>query len=455
MKKVIFLFLIFVLIFEFDTYASIGPSYTQGQPYTNLFVINENSPIAVKNEDLTIDLSWEYSDSIHRDSNTTSIYNMVNTSNTEQSVRMAFACVDESSAVSKTTKIIENGKDIPYHIYLGNIHWEYSYPSRGHSEAKYNYSAMNDEIIKGEYMPKNFSLEDIGTLYTIRSEQTIDEMALAVRLDYDSSKAKVYTTGFNQPQYASKSVQVANGNDKIKEVTLFILGEKKPFMVEGYKDYTLENKTDAFTYNVAEETLSLKSYLTSMGLDPEDTPELQNMNIKMRMQALDESFTEYNGYSCDFELESYENIPREMLLYFDVVFPPNGTKKITITHDNSISMDRRNVANERKPIFTNKFLFDVPDNWNSFENLNITVIPSENARYMVKSNIAFTKDQHGVYHSSLAEMPKKDLVISMHADEVVIKKNFFAYPRNIIICFILYFIVGFKLIKYSTRKELL
>ena len=144
MKKLVKGFIIALLISSFSlVFANSGPVYWQGYPAYEIMTVDRNSPIEVKNENLTFDFSDGNNDSYSVTANVNAEYEMTNPTNETQLVQMAFPFIERLNNINyDDIRITADGKELAYEIYIGKSINNYGNSFEENKEQNFNF----DEI---------------------------------------------------------------------------------------------------------------------------------------------------------------------------------------------------------------------------------------------------------------------------------------------------------------------
>ena len=435
------LFIPVIILLYVNIYASIGPYKIHGQPSTNLFLINENTPIVILSEAITIDYTGppveNIVDQIYLNGSIVSTYELLNDSDIEQTVQMAIAYVGSLASMERI-RIQVNGKDTPFTPYFGEVFKGYTHIGQVIPEAKYNYTAIADSIRNGLYEPKNFSCDEVGVLYTFDVASDIDRILFDVELDYNPENSKVFVNeGFHWWEYGNKGRQ-SSYVYKTCTLSMFVLGEQFDFKYNAYTDNTRNTEVEAYTCNVTNEKQSIYEFLYTIAHSSSYKIPNKELYVTYSTQALDEAFTIYNGFGTLNELIPYSE-KRISACGFFVTFPPDSKKKIVIKQDTFASMNRKHTRNQYTPVFSEKFLFNTLNNWASIGNVSINIILHDKAPFIVYSNLKFEKNEYNTYHATFDGLPTKNLIFFMHAEKWVRIKFIYLFGVLFAIMFFLFF----------------
>ncbi len=422
MKKFIAFILCVTCIFSLSTlgFANSGPVFWKGYPASEIMSVEENSPIIVEGEKLVFDFSEEIDSSHTIGGKVTATYEMYNPTNESQSVQMAFPFVGRLDSLSSDNIIITDDNEVlPYDIYVGDVVDNHGDPRQGEKEVSFDFSSIVNNITNKPYTAKHFAENEKGKLYIIDVKPTTEQrINFSVDFDYDYEKTKILTNGFNRYEYKDKETRIASWCYGPKTLEIFVLGDDIDLNINAFTDGELKVKTDLLTHQISIEEKDVRSYLmeyiknnTKVGNEGviSDT-QLYNLYAK----SLDKEFTERRGYSSEDDIIAREYLERIFTIVYTVEFPSNMGKEVSICYIASGTMDRSKTA---KPLYTFDYILNPAKNWSDFKNLNIEIIPGQEAPYVVESNIELVRGEKGVYTVALASLPEGDLSFTLYANE--------------------------------------
>lgn len=396
--------------------ANSGPVYWHGYPSSDSLVIDANTPILVESENLVFDFSNsnEFSHSIN--GQVTATYEMVNPTNEPQLVEMLFPFVGRVNGFKQEDVVISADEEIlPSEIYIGDLVSEQRDNRRADFDFKKIVSMITNETYKGNYFKEN----DIGKHYIIDVMPTTDERVnIVVDFYYDSKKTKLVTKGFNGLRYENGHTKISAWCYEPETLEIFVLGEDIDFKIIAYSDGNLKEETDLFSYETSAFEVGAKEFLmdwieasaTEEHSDRISDSQLFNLYAK----AIDQYFSYNIGYISYYDLLDKANEERILSLVYTVEFPPNAKKKVSVSYRTNGTMDKTETVT---PLYTFDYLLNPAKNWSDFKNLNIKIIPPEQAPHIVSSSIGFVKNEDNVYIATLAELPEDDLFFTLYANE--------------------------------------
>lgn len=406
----------------FAVLANSGPVFWKGYPSSDIMLIEENSPITVKNENLIFDFSDDTGSDYTIRGKVTATYEMANSADKPQSVQMAFPFVGRLNELSPNDiTIVADGSSVPYDIFIGDIVDSYGALAQD-KEPSFEFKDIVNTITYEPYKAENFTENEKGKLYTIYVKP-IDEQRinLAVDFNFDSKKTKVLTYGFNNGyERNGNNVRIDTWCYKPEILQIYVLGEDINFNINAYTDGELSKKTDLFTHQILTKEVELKPYLMEY-IRNNDYRKNNGMFSDIQLynlyaKVLDNYFTKNMGYSSEHDLYEYGNYQRILTLVYTVEFPGNSEKEVSVSYNASGTMDKRETS---EPLYSFDYILNPAKNWEDFKNLNITVITPRKAPYIVKSSTKFTKGENNTYTVTLSELPEGDLSFTLYAHEKI------------------------------------
>jgi hypothetical protein len=451
MKKYISLIIITAIFLSFSTYASAnsGPTHWEGRPSSEILSIEQNTPITVENEDLVFDFSVNdnpntadlYDDSYSLGGKVTASYQMHNPAEELQVVQMAFPFVGKlNNLAAQDILITSEGKPLPYATFAGDLIEKPRSFAGGEKKASFDFAKIISSITNEPYQAENWKESEKGKLYTItvwpKSDQGIN---YALEFDFDPEKTKIITWNFNRFERRDNKIRNASWCDGPTTLEVFVWGEDINFKEGAFTDGELSKKTDLYTAQTVRQELGLKAYLlkhieasghsghsefndindnkindNDNKINDNDSASLSEMQLyNIYARALDKYLSQNVGYSSEHDIMGQQHYDRIFVLVYNVEFPPGSTKKVSVSYKTSGTMDMRETA---KPMYTFDYILNPAKNWSKFKNLNIKIIPPEEAPYIVKSSIELNKGEGNIYTANLESLPDEDLYFALYED---------------------------------------
>ena len=181
----------------------------------------------------------------------------------------------------------------------------------------------------------------------------------------------------------------------------------------------------------------------------------------MYAKALNTYLIQNIGFCTVEDLTSEEYLDRIITLVYQVDFPANGGKEVSVGYKTLGTMDKRETG---KPQYSFNYLLNPAGNWAHFANLNIEIMPPLEAPYLIRSNVEFTLREDGMYTAQLANLPEEDLSFTLYENEEItpldkasgaFQRNFGYFTPLIIGAMVILLFVGLVIIaiKYYQRKR--
>lgn len=413
MKRVVKLIVVGLVIFSGAlTFANSGPTYMSGLPSSGLLAVDKDTPIEVKGENLTFDFS-DNEDYYAPLGNVTAEYKMVNPTSEDLLVQMAFPYIGTLGTISSDNiKISSDNEKLSYDIYLGNT-IRSSRPDETEIEY-FEFEEVIGSISNDIYKAEKFSADEIGKLYSIEINATSDtDINIALEFEYNYENTNIFTEGFNGFFRDGGKTRLTTWIKEQKIVYIYVLGEDIDFSISGYTDGALTEKTDSFTYTISETQEEVKTYFleTIRNSYNDIIPDIQLYNVFAKV--VDFEFTNNLGFSSVDNGMSY--VDRMIVLVYNVEFPKNSEKTVSVSYKTEGTMDLRNT---KEPLYTYDYILNPAKNWKDFKDLNIKIIPPEKAPYVVESTIELNKDDN-IYTAFLENLPEDDFKFTFYYKEKV------------------------------------
>lgn len=424
-KKVFILFLAFYFISPQIVMANSGPTFWRGYPSSEMLAVDDNCPIEVEDEKLFFDLSGNsgYDHTIW--GRVRASYEMVNPTDKDLSVQMAFPIVSSLQNFSPDdVAITADGTRLPYDLYISDVVGSHG-NSAQESEVSFAFNNILSAVSKQTYQAQHFSENEKGKLYTLEVKPTtVQRINFAVDFEFDKEKTRVLTNGFNRYERDEQKVRIASWCDEPETLEILLLGDDVDFNVTAYTDGELKQKTNLFTYKIHTKEVELKSYIMdyvkeyqeeySRELETFDVDEGQLYNLYGA--ALDRAFTINEGYGSCYELIDQNYYERVLTLVYIVDFPANSSRNVTVNYKMAGTMDKTKT---RKPVYTFDYILNPAHNWSSFGNLDIEIITPEEVPHIVNSSINLVKENDRHYRASFNSLPQQDLKFSIYEEEKI------------------------------------
>lgn len=439
MKKNISLFIciVFTLSFSNIVFANAGPTYWEGYPSSEILSVDKNTNIKVENEDLIFDFSVNdnpetgelYYDGYTLSGRVAATYQMHNPTDDAQLVQMAFPFVGYTGNLARQNiSITVDGIALPYEIYAGDV-----VGNRRGSVEEENKSVFDfDQIVSGitnePYEAESFSGDETGTLYTITvSPDSGQRINYAIGFQHNPEKTKIISKNFNRFERSDNKIRLASWCDRPTIVEIYVLGEGINFNEEAFTDGQLTQKTDSYVAETTTQEVELKAYLLKLAEEnPWSEYEDENENDRYNLsetqlyniyaKALDRYFTQNAGFISENDLMSQKHQDRIFTLVYNVEFPPDSTKSVSVSYKSSGTMDMRETG---KPMYTFDYILNPASNWSGFNNFNLKIITPQETPYIVKSSIELNKEESNIYTANLNSLPDEDLYFTLYENEKI------------------------------------
>ncbi|MGI6129845.1 MAG: hypothetical protein ACOYEO_07125 [bacterium] len=422
--------LVFVGMAPERGFANAGPTYWQGYPSAEVLVIDENCPVEVTREKLLLDLNAEGKYSYTITGKVTASYEMVNPTDKDLSVQMAFPFVSSLADFRpEDITITANGSPLPYKLYIGDTVNGRADPSQDKTDADLLFENIINTVTNKPYQAQQFSEHEQGKLYTLIVQPTTEQrINIALDLTWDHDKTKVLVDGFNRYKRDKEKVRIASWCYEPTMLQLLVLGDAIDFHITAYTDGELKQETDLFDCQISSKKTDLKSYLIDyargykMSPNQLETPDRQIVGISdeqlynMYAATLDKILTDNWGFCSSGDLVAQNRSDRVMTLVYTVDFPADSHKNMTVHYKTIGTMDRRKTAT---PVYTFNYILNPAQSWSNFQNLTIEVLTPEESPYVVYSNIELAKENQRHYRARLNTLPDGDFIFSIYAREKI------------------------------------
>jgi len=450
--------IITLLIFSFSlVYANSGPVFWQGYPASDIMTVDRNSPIEVKNENLTFDFSDGNNDSFSVTANVTAEYEMTNPTNETHSVQMAFPFVERLDNINyDDIKITADGKVLPYEVYIGESVNSYEKSFKENKEENFDFYEIVNTMSSDMYEAKSFTADEIGKLYSIEIKPTTNEgIDFTVDFSYDHDKTNILIKNFNSFNRNDGKVSIASGCYEPQIAEIYVLGEDIDFNIKGYTIGSSKEETNLFTYEILEKEVDVNTYLLDYiknyyRTNFEHISDIQLFNLYA--SALDKYFLNNMGFCSEHDIFAESGYERIITLVYTAEFLQTSDKKLSVSYKTSGTMDKRNTSS---PKFSFDYILNPAENWNSFNNLNIKIITPPEAPYIIDSSIGFNKVEGNIYTATLESLPEDDLSFTLYSKEKVtlfdkiegrINRNFGYFAPVVIGIIIILIVIVIKMI---------
>lgn len=471
-KNIIYIFIItLIMLISFVNlgYANSGPTFWHGYPSLEILSIEENSPIVVENEDLIFDFSkdeyLEYGD-YSISGLVTAIYRMSNQSSEDQTVQMAFPIISSLRRFNPEEIDIKiDNKSIPFDIYIGDEVGNIRNRKDDQEDDRLDFEQILKSINREVYLPQNYDLNEIGTLYTYNVSRTSEEdVNFVIEYTYDREKTRLITKGFNGYWEDNGEIRISSWIHDKEILEIYVIGEDIDFNIRVFTDGELSKVTDAYSYELKKDDISLEDYLKKSIVEYKDFDRYNdyladNQLLNLVYKGLDD-IIEHNVVNLWIdELFSLDDLDRIILLIYEVNFSKESGREVSVSYLSRGTMDRTSTYD---PLYTFDYLLNPAERWAGFTNLNIEIRPPKSNPYIVDSSIDLFKNEDGNYIGNFESLPDKDLSFTLYSkeeitfmDKVKRKVDNLAYALPFIIAIGVPFLISLikKVIRARNYKE--
>lgn len=410
----------FILMQSGASFANSAPTYWEGYPYSEVLLVDEASPIEVKREKLLFDYNrpMEQQFGFSPTAAVTAEYQMVNSSNTDQKVQMAFSLVSSLNELSMKDLIVEaDGSKVPYEIYPAMEAAEHNYDS----DEQFRYDGFH--ISNAELELPGFDLNQNAQLVRYRIKAVKESnMRFELFFHADPERTRLIAKNFNMASYTEgKGSSLGAGiyDDKEKVVEVLVLGETIDLKTEILTEEG--EKADRSDYYLKEEVISVepRKYLMDEihrdlrrdTLEAVDDTQLLNLYLsRIWSDGL------VAGYSLLDEALSASHADRVITLLYTAYFPADSERTIRVGYLTDGTMDRRESIS---PQYHYTYLLSPAKHWKSFGELELEIRTPEKAPFVIDSSLPLTLDGERRYVSVVDGLPEDELLFTLyHKDQI-------------------------------------
>lgn len=408
--------LIILLSFVNIGYANSGPTYWEGYPTFELLSIEKNSPIVVENEDLVFDFSKkEYLERADHSISglVTATYQMSNQSNSDETVQMAFPFVSSLRNFNpKDVAIMADNQNIPFNIYIGDKV----------DDDNLEFNTIIKSIRRETYMPQNYDLNEVGTLYTYEVSPTGENnVNFVISYNYNQGKSKIICKGFNGYGQDNNKASIHSWVRDKETLEVFVIGEDLDLNINAFKDGEQSRKTDDYSYEVNKEKLTIGDFLNKSIEDYEYSETFnkylfENQLFNVFSKELDEILGHNVNILTMEDFYSLDYLERILVFVYETSFSEQSKRNISISYLARGTMDKTSTVD---PLYTFEYLLNPAENWADFKNLNIEIKVPRTHPYVIDSSIDLVKNDDGNYVGTFEYLPDGDLSFTLYSKEKV------------------------------------
>lgn len=432
-----------VLAFPAAASANSGPVRWNGPPSYSVSPV-ENCPVTVEREDLSFDFSAGVKADWSPGALVTASYEMKNPTSGPLSVQMAFPMIASLSDLSRSKGICitADGSDLPYRISVGQAQ-SMGADSRAYfsGDGALVGTALPafDEILKsvseGSAAPGLLSGE--GTLYRFSCARN---NRLKVRLSAGKTAA-ILTSGVNGYSRDGSDLVLEGQADPQGGITVLAFGDvskpaAKAYTEDGGKESgaavrTEESKQDAASF-LREKLKQSEAYRAY------PSEEFLSALTGAAVRAAESTAQAGNAFG-DGELYDFLAQSRVLVLTYEVPFPANGARQVSVQYPTGGAMDAEQTVS---PVYTYGYLLSPAKNWAAFRNLNLRIVPPAKAPFVVRSSIPLSGTKSGAYEAKLPTLPERDLTFSLYESAVLTPKAQLGQRILIVLAFAALLVAG-------------
>ncbi|QOX62975.1 hypothetical protein FRZ06_06290 [Anoxybacterium hadale] len=418
--RTIILVITLILMQSAAASANSAPTYWEGYPYSEVLLVDEASPIEVKREKLIFDYN-----SIRQEqfgfsptAAVTAEYQMMNSSNADQRVQMAFSLVSSLAELSVKDLIVEtDGSRVSYEVYPAMEAAEHKYDSDAH----FRYGGFH--ISTAEYELPGFDLNQKAQLVRYRIKPAKEEnLRFEVIFNADPKQTRLIGKNFNMASYTEgKGSSIGAGlyKDKEKVVEVLVLGEAIHLETEVLTEDGVKADPADFYFEEEVSSVDPRKYLMDeihRDLRREITTavdETQLLNLYLSRIWSDGLVA---GYSLLDEALSASHEDRVITLLYSVDFPAGSERTIRVGYLTGGTMDRRETSS---PQYHYTYLLSPAKHWKSFGELELEIRTPEKAPFVIESSLPLTLDGERRYITVLDGLPEDELLFTLYHKEQI------------------------------------
>ena len=446
-------------------FANSAPVYWKGYASYESMVIDENTEVEILHEDLTFD----FTEGIYDNHGiVTAKYMMHNTSNQQQTIKMAFPFLLGFNEIQTNQIFVtQNEKNVPTKIYLTNMPISVKDEESYHYEIDYTFENIASSIKNG-YIESEFIKADTPCKrYTFKqsaSDKENNRSKFAFSVNIKSDKTKIVIENFsNYNDSEDEYIGTFECEEGYESISILVFGDDIDFKVTGYFDSKGKEVTKDFSHQIVEEELDPINELKNLAKEriyDNELKEDEHFVSQVYNQMIRQIDAEFGNRSSQLE---YYNFDSEIaVIYYEVEFLPDETIPVSVSYITQGSMNRKETET---PLYQYLYLFEPAKYWKDFGDIDISVRTSKEVPFLVESSLKFTKYVENMYSYYSENLPLEPLEFSLHDEETVDRMSSFEVymersfpyilviisPFLIIICAPLIFVICKKTIK-NKRK---
>lgn len=405
MKKTAFLLCLFLLaglLLPVQAGANSAPLDDNGTQSAEMFTVDENSPITVELEALTLDYRNLRQNSSYG-GQITAAYQMHNPTDTEQTVKMAFPFISNPKKVlAGNISIMCESAYLPWEYYRSEnsvLRRDMLYTSFVEDHLNINNILDTIEQNHEPYSPSNFDLQAEGFLYSF---ENLSEQGISIRMEEKYRAQSIFNNiivnNFAHTESSYTSILYAG----ITACDIFSLNGPIEYTVFGSCKETSSRMT-------------LEEYLEDFRGEfwiSHGHP-IQNLRSYW-LKELDASLAEPHWYArgqlyrTDEDYDIFVN-----LMVYTVTFPPRSTKNVSVSYPSALFISTTRDG----PIeYEETYILNPARYWADFKGLDITVYTPHFASHVVNSTLPLTKSNPNTYTAHFDSLPNGDLTFSLYAN---------------------------------------
>jgi len=430
MKRSICFALCAIYVSILPVYGNSAPSYWEAFPYSEVLVVESDSPITIDREHLTFDFSKTYDDGNNNSpvGKVTADYQMTNPTDDTLTVQMAFPFVEDLYSLSiSDIAISADGAAIPYEIYVALNDINTSVDS-GHintfddsrEEFVYDYGTIG-HISKQEWSLPGFDLNSEAKLYRFAISGNAEErLDFEISFNVDHDQTLLMGNDFDVESYSEEgSEKLSSRIRENTELELLVLGKDPGFTYEVFTDAGEKAEQDRYQLEIIQDSVDPKEYLLAAIREEvgEDTAsaisDVQLLNLILHELCQGRL---NNGYSTMYEGFSALHETRFLTLVYQVEFPTSSTRSVSVGYLTDGTMDRRETVS---PKYSYTYLLSPAKNWADFGSLDIEVVTPREAPDMIENSLGLLKDGENRYSARLDGSPKSELTFTLYEKEAI------------------------------------